>query len=236
MSILKIANFIFFAILLNSINGQAQDTTEWTRGARLGCDISRFGLSLFQKGREAIEFSLDTEIKSDLFPAFELGGESAKQDNNRIKYKSNGLYARIGVDYNILGRDKLEKGRDIVYVGARYGFGLIKQQTDWYMVPGGALGDTITGSFPSANLSSHWLEGIFGLKVEVLHNLFLGASLRGKVLLFSKKNINYPFYMPGYGKGGNTSNFGITYSIYYQIPLMKVKPKIIKKEIKKLKK
>jgi hypothetical protein len=226
----KIAGFILIAIPLYTNNCFSQDTVAWTRGMRFGCDLTRFAVGEFQPGRKAIEFSWDTEIKNNLFSTVELGLESATRENSNITYQSNGFYGRMGIDHNILKRDQLRK-RDIVYIGARYGFYTMNHQTDSYMIPGSHQGDTITGRFPSRTLNGHWLEGVLGVKVEVFTNFYLGASVRTRFLLFSKKDINYPYYIPGFGKGANIANFGITYSLYYQIPLMKVKPK--PKEVKK---
>ncbi|HEY4787019.1 MAG TPA: DUF6048 family protein, partial [Bacteroidales bacterium] len=177
--------------------------------------------------RKAVEFSFDTEVKRNLFTTAEAGFEHVDKENDLLSYKANGIYGRVGIDYNILKRDKLEKGHDIVYVGIRYGYFVLNQRTDNYTIPGNYPGDTLTGSISSRNMDGHWIEPVFGLKVEVVKNLFLGASLRGRILLFStkEKGINYPEYMPGYGNGANKSNFGVNYSIFYQIPIMKVKPK-----------
>jgi hypothetical protein len=218
----KIVSFISI-LLLSSTFCFGQDSLAWVRGIRVGCDLSRFGLYLVNQDRKALEFSGDTEIKRNLFGTIELGTESSTKQSNILSYTSSGAYARVGIDYNILKKDKMEKGRDLVFVGFRYGYSFMKQRTDSYIIPGPL--DTVRSSYPSVNLSGHWVEAVFGLKVEVLRNLFLGASLRGRILLYSTKNINFPYYVPGYGKGGNKTNFGANYSIYYQIPLMKVKPK-----------
>ena len=229
MFIKKIAGFILVTIVLNINNCIAQDTAQWTRGLRFGCDVSRFALSEFQQGRKAMEFSFDTEYKYNKFFTAEAGVEQISTSNDRLSYKSTGFYGRAGLDFNILKRDKLEKGRDIVYVGFRYGFYHVNHQVDSYVIPSYFPKDTRNGSFSSKNLNGHWIEVAFGLKVEVVKNLFLGGSARGRVLLFSGKDINYPNYMPGFGKGANKVNFGVNYSIYYQIPLMKVKPKKVAK-------
>jgi hypothetical protein len=231
MLIKKIAGFTLIAILLDISDCFAQDTTQWTRGLRFGYDLSRLALYEFQPERKAMEFSFDTEIKNNMFTTVELGEEQTTRDISMFYYKSSGYYGRFGVDFNILKRDKMEKGRDIVYIGFRYGYYHVKQQVDRYMIPSYYPTDTAFGSISPKTFDGHWLECIFGLKVEVLKNLFLGASLRGKVLLYSSKGVNYPYYMPGFGKGANSLNFGVNYSIYYQIPLMKVK---YKKVVKKL--
>jgi hypothetical protein len=233
MYIRKIAGFILITIVLSTTNCFAQDTAQWTRGLRFGCDLSRFLVHEFQSERNAMEFSFDTEYKSNKFATLEIGLEKATKENNRISYKSDGYYGRLGIDFNILKKDKLEKGRDVVFVGFRYGYYRVNQQVNSFMNPGFYPSDTLRGSYSSKSLYGHWAEVAFGLKVEVLKNLFLGASIRGKFMLYAKKDINYPYYMPGFGNGANNANFGINYSVYYQIPLMKVTPKKpLKKDVK----
>jgi len=236
MYIRKIAGFILTTIVLNTYNCKAQDSIGWVRGLRFGCDLTRFALTQFQPERKAVEFSFDTEAKRNLFTTIEVGMERTSKVNDRLSYKSTGIYTRLGVDYNILGHDNLEKGRDIVYIGIRYGYFSITQQMDNFIIPGYYANDTVSpsGRASSQNLNGHWIEPVFGLKVEVLKNLYLGASLRGRILLYSKKgNLGtFPCYMPGFGNGANKSNFGVNYSIFYQIPIMKVKAKAKAKAIK----
>ena len=228
----KIAGFTLTAILLLNINHSiAQDSIQWVRGVRIGCDLTRFALYEFQPDRKAMEFSFDTEFKRNKFVTAEIGMEQSKNENIRLSYRSSGFYGRVGVDFNILKKDKLEKGRDVVFVGFRYGYYNMTQQTDAYVIPSYYSTDTLRGSYSSKNLYGHWVEVAFGLKVEVLQNLFLGASMRGRVLLFSKKDLNYPYYAPGFGKGANSTNFGVNYSIYYQIPLSKVTAKKVAKRL-----
>jgi hypothetical protein len=220
----RTVSFILTSILLSTFSAFAQNEEVWVRGLRFGCDVSRFGLKLFQSDREAMEFSFDTEVKPNVFYTLESGFEKTNLLNNRITYNSDGFYGRLGIDKNILKRKYLTS-RDIVFVGARYGFYQVNQKTSSFDIPGKYWSDTVSGSYPSKTLYGHWLEVAFGLKVEVVKNLYLGASLRGKVLLFATKSLNYPYYMPGFGDGANKANFAINYSIYYQIPLMKVKTK-----------
>lgn len=229
MSIRKIAGSILTVILLSTGSIFGQDSIPWTRGIRLGCDVSRFTLGEFQPGRKGIEFTIDTEVKSNLYVTLEAGIEGAIRNNDRIRYKSNGYYGRIGFDYNML-KLKDSHHKDMVYVGARYGYYSIEQQTDWYMVPNPLIsGDTLVGSIPPANLNGHWLEGVFGVKVELFRNFYLGTSMRLRSLIYTKKGANFPLFNPGYGNGSKKLNFGLTYTISYQIPFMKVLPKNYKK-------
>lgn len=230
----KIVKLFFFAIWVFSHNGIAQTITieksyEWVRGIRLGCDVSRFGLPIFQKGRNGAEFSIDTELKRNFYPIFEAGFENSKVNNDRIGYKLNGIYGRLGLDYNILNRED-PTSRNVFLLGIRYGFATSKQETDWN-ISGDYWGNAPKGSSSNV-LGSHWMELAVGLKVEVLKNVFLGWSLRERILFSSTKVDNYPYSIPGFGNGANSSNLGMNYSIYYSIPLMKVKvAEKIKKEI-----
>jgi hypothetical protein len=213
---------------LLSFNGfsQAKPTEksyEWVRGIRLGCDVSRFGVPFLQKGRTATEFSIDTELKRNFTPTFEAGFENSKVNNDRIGYTSNGIYGRIGFDYNILKRED-PTSRNSFFIGARYGFSASKQTTNWN-IAGDYFGTTPKGS-SSDIIGTHWMELVVGLKVEVLKNLFFGWSLRERILFSTTSVENYPYAIPGYGNGGKGSYLGLNYSVYYSIPLMKVKGKV----------
>lgn len=221
----KTVKLFFFAILVFSNNGKAQiipieKSYEWVRGIRLGCDISRFGLPIIQKGRNAAEFSIDSELKRNFYPTFEAGFENSTLNNDRITYKSNGIYGRLGFDYNILKRDD-PTSRNAFLVGIRYGFSASKQTTDWN------IEDNYWGKAPNGSSSdimgTHWMELAIGLKVEVLKNLFLGWSIRERILFSSTKVNNYSYAIPGFGNGANRSNLGMNYSIYYSIAIKNVK-------------
>jgi hypothetical protein len=89
---------------------------------------------------------------------------------------------------------------------------------------------TYWGIAPTLNIGNthafaQWVEIGTGVKVEVFKNIYLGWSLRGRMLLSKTMGQNgvFPYIIPGYGQGENSSNFGVNYSIYYQIPLMKMK-------------
>jgi hypothetical protein len=219
MSIRKTVKYIF--ILITVLNAKAQTDSTWERGLRIGFDASRLVVTVFSPERKAYEMSFDTEIKPRLYAVLEGGMETVNQENDNMKYHSNGFYGRMGIDYNILKRDD-PKSRDMVFFGFRYAFGSLTQKTDSYVITEPRYGD-INGSFETANLNCHWIEGAFGCKVEVVRNFFMGICMRERILLFSKSNLTYPNAWPGFGDGSKKSMFALNYSLYYQIPLMKVK-------------
>ena len=74
------------------------------------------------------------------------------------------------------------------------------------------------------NLNANWIEIGFGVKTEILNNLFLGIELQLKNLIYQKnKNEIANFYIPGFNRTYEGSNFGtgFNYSLTYLIPIIK---------------
>ena len=114
-------------------------------------------------------------------------------------------------------------GDDVFFIGARYAMSYMNQKITNYLITDSIWGNPTTTKFNTSSCYSHWIELLAGVKVELFHNIFLGWTIRGKFLLLSNHSVYYPQYIPGYGDGSSSSNFGWTYSIFYQFPLMKVK-------------
>jgi hypothetical protein len=73
-----------------------------------------------------------------------------------------------------------------------------------------------------SGLSASWLEFIFGLKAEIVANIYLGASIRIGFLISNKEAEQFPnLWIPGFNKVTEGSNFGVgyNYSLTYLIPL-----------------
>lgn len=192
------------------------------RGIRLGCDVSRFALPFMQPDRKAaIEFSIDTEWKPNFFPTGELGFENIQISNDYINYRSNAVYARIGYDKNILKHDA-PRYRDMFFYGYRYGVSVLHQEVSSFTIKDSLWSD-FSGDFPAKTLQAHWLELVFGTRASLTNAIFIGFSARVKLKVYSQKDVNYPYVIPGFGNGKNTINFGFNYSVYFQIPVKKVK-------------
>lgn len=229
----SILKYFYVLLLLGlfSLNAYGQTDTSavktkpvvWTRGIRLGCDVSRFLLPYTQKGRKAIEFSIDTEWKSRLFLTAEAGFENVSLSNNYIDYTSNGFYVRAGYDKNMMKHDAPQYN-DMFFIGFRYGMAIMEQQVNSYTIEDKYWGN-VSGDYSSKMIHTHWLEFVSGLKAEITKSIFIGFSARLRFRLFSTKAINYGYAYPGFGNGDNRLNIGLNYSIYYQIPIMKVRSK-----------
>jgi len=186
--------------------------------------MSRFILPFTQPDRKAaVEFSIDTEWKPKFFPTGEIGFENVKISNENIGYKSNSIYARIGYDKNILKNDN-NRFADMFFVGYRYGISIVNQEIYSYTINDKYWGN-VNGSFPAKTLQHHWLEMVFGTRAALTKMLYLGFSMRIRLKVYSQKDINYPFVIPGFGNGENKMNIGFNYSLYFQVPVKKVKIK-----------
>lgn len=186
-------------------------------GIRLGADMTRPFQSTWIKGdRMGMEFSAEMELRPNLYPVAEAGWEKYTLDQDFVSYNSSGPYVRFGINYNLLSAATKEE-KDILYLGFRYGVSFAKQEVSSYMIDN--YWGPVTGSFPSQNYQSQWVELVFGLTGEIFKNFYLGWSLRGKFNV-AQKDFDLPpaFFNPGYGKAENNMNFDFTYSMFYTLP------------------
>jgi len=225
---MRILSFTFVLCLLAAISyGQKEpqkkikpkrtDNYIRMKGIRLGADITRPFQDLWTKGnRYGTEFSADMELWPNLFPVFESGFDVMKIKTSYIDYKSSGSYSRIGMDYNFLQAEN-KNDKNIFYVGLRYGFVLAKQQVNSYVID--SYWTPTTGRFGNQNYFAHWGEFLVGIKGEIVHNFYMGWTIRGKVK-FNNKDIGMPptYFIPGYGKAEKGFNLDFTYSVYYNLP------------------
>jgi hypothetical protein len=196
-----------------------QDTLR-TYGPRIGIDLTRFLYILADPSQTGAELSLDFEIYKNVYPVFEAGYNSISESEDLFDYSSNGTYARVGLDYNVLPVKKRSLHHSIT-MGFRYGMSVFNHRAENVFIPGDYW-DYIEPEPYENNLTGHWAELVGAMKAELLPNFFLGWSVRYKVLLNPNMDpLMSPELVPGYGTGGKSSMFGLTYSIYYKIPILK---------------
>lgn len=192
---------------------------------RLGVDLSRFALDFMNDiGHTGFEMSLDAELKYRYFPTVELGTNKIEYTQTDINYQSQGNYLRFGLNYNMLNY-KQRFDRNLFFIGARVGMSKFTQEIPNVIIsnPWGEY----QSSFPSENHTAQWFEGVIGLRGEVLPNLYMGYTLRVKQLLnHTDFNNLTPYWIPGYGKGFKNTALGMSYSIFFAIPIKKIKPEL----------
>ena len=224
---MRIFSYILILCLIPLINlGQPEkkiapkrtDNFVRMKGLRVGMDMTRPFQRFWNKGnRYGTELSFDIELKPNLFPVFETGWEALKINSDYVDYRGSGNYSRLGFDYNFLVAQSKED-KNMLFIGLRYGFALAKQDVERFLI-NSYWGD-YSSNFQTQKFYGHWGEFLLGLKGEVLKNIYLGWTVRGKVKFNTKAYTLPPIYfMPGYGKAEKGFNLDFTYSVFYNLPL-----------------
>ena len=164
-----------------------------------------------------LEGALRLNLKNTFFPIVEAGvGKCSKDDfNTKVTYKVNAPFLRAGIYFNML-RDKFQRNR--LYLGARYGISKFK-----YDIAGPAQTDPIWGgsqpfSMKDIDCTSHWAELVFGVEVRIFRNFHMGWAVRYKREIAStKSDYAKPNCIPGYGYTTNTTCWGGTYSLIFDL-------------------
>ncbi len=195
---------------------EQQQKLVFFQGFTLSVDV--FGpISKIFSDYSSVEAALRLNLKNTYLPIVELGyADVDNYDlNTKVSYKAKAPFARIGVDYNML-KDKFQTNR--LYAGLRYG--ISKFQFD---IAGPEMEDLVWGGkepfdFKAIDCTSQWAEVVFGAEVQVYKNFHMGWLVRYKSELSSTKN-NYarPNCIPGYGYTTNTSCWGATYSLIFDL-------------------
>lgn len=187
------------------------------RGTELGIDVSRFLVPIFDDNRIAIAATIRTNLGKRTFFAGSLGSERVSFDDKSYSYKSTGLYATAGVDYDIFIVEE-EGNNDNILLGLHYGYAIQEHGSASITIDEGYWGDYLTSISPYT-LSTHWVELVGGLRSEVLNNFYMSWMIHLKVKISSgNTELLEPYKVPGFGTGSNNFNLGFSYVLGYQIP------------------
>lgn len=220
----------------DTINNSLKNNNSY--GLRVGLDLKRITQTITNKNFRGFEIVGDYRLTKNIYIAGEIGTEKKTIEDDPISITASGNYFRAGLDYNV--HKNLIGMRNLVYIGFRYGYANFEQKVDSYSI---ATEDAffpsnqIVGNLKDTGLSTHWAEFVFGLKTEVLNNVFLGMSIAVQTKFLEDKPKGFDnLYIPGFGKTNDFSSFsaGFNYFISYYIPLYKVTEKKIPKKDPKL--
>ena len=211
----------FFSLLAvcASVSGLAQEPVYEAMPrrqvfVRVGYDLSRLALPYVRNnGSHGVEVSADAELAYNFFPTVEIGRQSLNRSSDTLRYTMSGEYVRIGLDYNVI-KYKHRLDRDIFFLGVRLATNTFRHEAPLVIL--GPVEDRI----PQSNLKAVWGEAVVGLKGELFPNLYMGLTVRAKMMFAHDRYKNMtPYIVPGFGKGFNRFNAGLTYSILYAIPI-----------------
>lgn len=228
--ILKYIINSFFVLVLSVTwaqeNKEAQDTilVKESYGLRLGVDIIRPITQIVQKQDLGLEVTADYRVAKNWYVALDLGYASEPGVEDYIEFHTKGNYAKLGFNYNAY--ENWQGMSNEVYVGLRYGYSIFEQELSSFT----ALDfDNYFGNYTATpqriygDLSAHWAELHFGLKVEVLHNLYLTGAIHFKKLINATEPEGFAnLYIPGFNAVQlNNTGVGFNYTIAYLIPIKK---------------
>lgn len=222
------------------IDTMPEDTVvyEQSYGLRLGVDLSRILMSSLDDNYTGLELVADYRLTQDLFIAAELGNENKTQQEDLYQFNTTGSYLKVGIDRNTYANWYGEQ--NLIFYGGRLGFSTFSNTINNYQIfdnnrywnpDGFATGSETPEEFSGRTAS--WIEAVLGTKVEVLPNIYVGASVRLGFLFTDAQDGRFPIlYVPGFNKVTWDSKFGVgyNYSISYFLPFYKKKNKAKKIE------
>ena len=209
------------------MSSQSESDTIYVKnkyGIRAGIDLSK-QIRMLTEEYSGLSLYGDIKIKERLFIVAELGNDQRTIETENINSKLSGSYIKTGFNYNLY--NNLPGLNNEIYVGLRYSQSLFKNELIDYSIYNKDRfwnDQRILEYKEFDNLKSSWLEFVVGFNSEIKNNLFMGLSLRLNRML--KQDIPENFtnlFIPGFNKVTENNNFGtgITYSIIYQIPIIK---------------
>jgi len=195
-------------------------------GLRLGADLSKIAKTIIDEDYTGFEINADYRMSKFLFVAGEIGTEEKITDSEYLNSTAKGSYFKAGVDYNMyknwFGMENM------IYSGFRLGASTFSQTRNSYTIYNThnewQEQSLIIDDTKYSGLSAIWAEIQFGLKAELISNLYMGLSvqLKGRVTETEPDNFEN-IYIPGFGRTYDSGSFGISfgYNISYLIPLFK---------------
>ena len=193
-------------------------------GIRIGLDFSK-QIRMLTEDYKGLSLYGDVKIKERLFIVSELGSDEKELRTDNLRSKFSGNYIKAGLNYNLY--NNLPGLNNEIYVGFRFATSKFKSEISEYIIYNKDhfwSQDPIFDNIINKGLNANWEELIIGINAELLNNLFVGLSLRLNRMLNQKKPENFTnLYIPGFNKVTENNNFGtgLTYSIIYQIPIIK---------------
>ena len=209
------------------MSSQSENDTIYVKnkyGIRAGIDLSK-QIRMLTEEYSGLSLYGDIKIKERLFIVAELGNDQRTIKTENINSKLSGSYIKTGFNYNLY--NNLPGLNNEIYVGLRYSQSLFKNELIDYSIYNKDRfwnDQRILEYKEFDNLKSSWIEFVVGFNSEIKNNLFMGLSLRLNRMLKQDTPENFTnLFIPGFNKVTENNNFGtgITYSIIYQIPIIK---------------
>lgn len=212
-------NILFLALVLQNSEGQKIESASIEPKPltlAIGTNLAPFVIQLTDHSRKGFNVTGRMGFKRNWFAVAELGYENVDYKSTNYNYASNGTGLKIGIDYNVFSPQDADNNDNILF-GCRYGAAWQQQSSSSYTVVNDYWGN-YTANMGQNGLVSHFAEISFGIRTEVFTNFYMGLSVQGRGLIYSKNSgVLEPTSIPEYGKP-NPINFGFSYNLEYQLP------------------
>ncbi len=219
--------FIFSILFLSCfVAGSAQSTksrmdsipNKWLNGLRLEVNVAPIiNTLLLNKETFTYEAAIQANVMQKYFPVFEMGFAGADHTaSNNINFKTNGMFSRIGLDFNIMKpKKKQTPTNNLFLVGVRVGFSNFKYDLKNVILTDEYWNQTQNRDFLDESTTKVWFEISGGMRVEIVKNVFMGWTIRSKNF-FKEEAVGKlnPWFVPGYGISSG-SKWSLVYAVGY---------------------
>tara|TARA_B100000965_G_scaffold363310_1_gene345976 strand:+ start:690 stop:1370 length:681 start_codon:yes stop_codon:yes gene_type:complete len=220
---ISLISFLFMNITLGNVS-LVNDTIE-KFGVRAGIDINKIVKSATDDDYKGLSISGDIRLKESFYVYSEIGNEEKQISSDYLNSSVKGTYLKFGVNFKMNNDIRTQ---NIVYSGFNFGYSNFDQNINRYTIyntNSTYWGEsTINEPKNLSNLNALWVELLFGLKTEILNNLFLGFELQLKNIIKQKNIQNISnLYIPGFNRTYDSSGLGagFSYTVSYLIPIIK---------------
>ena len=233
---MRILSYILLSsiLLTGSLNASAQENAEQEKrerkeslrefftfkGVGFSTDLFCRIYSLLGEGIST-EFAAEVNLGNLLYPTVEAGWAwcNTTDENRGIKYRTNAPYYKIGFNYNFTTSKKKPNPRHYIYGLFRIGWSSFEYDVETPPITDPVWGSTVALNLKNVEGSCLWGELGVGIKVKIVKGFKMGWSVRYKVRFTEEKAQNSRmWYIPGYGIN-NSTGFGGTYSLIYDLPI-----------------
>lgn len=184
------------------------------RGITVKLDIGNTAYQLLASGgkNNNYEAALQVNLLNKYLPTVEVGyGNNQQLSTAGARYQGDGLFMRLGSDFNIMKK----KSDNMFLLGLRVAGGYQNYSLAGIQINNDYWNPTSKKDYNNLAEWNYWGELVVGVQVYLFHGFHMGWAVRGKVLFTRvKEGEVYPYVIPGYGRKSETG-FGFNYYIGY---------------------
>jgi len=226
----KTYKYIIFSLLLvfgfTQANGQVKTLQKdsvkvrFFNGIRLDLDLVPLANTVLSTNETfSYEVALQTDLKHKYFPVVEIGyGGADRISSTNIAYKTNAVFGRVGLDFNIMKEKKSVKPTNNLFLaGVRVGFSSFNYDITNVTIANDYWGENLTLNYENIPATKVWIEFVAGMRVEIFKNVFLGWTVKNKSTSSQDVSGKFtPWYIPGFGKNTGNANWEVNYCVGYK--------------------